>query len=345
MKIPRILRGILKTAATWGMAAAALLVLPAGRSCLSAQETRYQSPQPTHAELTPVAALLVQSSPQIAQIWPGFWSGDQSFLLLSPSGGMLLVASFAPPSEFTAVPAAEAGPGMTGRAFTRDGSLPGMTPGTFPGLYDIAGHSTYALPPMGATLFRRLAFYTHEAFHYHQRLGATPWVSTPGDSIMGLSPIAFLRDSSILYDPDFRAALRREDELLRRMMAEHDRSTLRTVSRQYLAARAERHRGRPDVLGIEQRYERREGTAVYVGCRAAGIALRDSAAVTSCFLRDLGEEKPANPALQFLRWRLYSVGAVLSLVLDRLEVPSWKAAVAAGEQLDQLVARAVARVP
>jgi hypothetical protein len=325
-----------------GLAAAALLLLPAPQSCLSAQETRYQSPQPTHAELTPVAALLVQSSPQIAQIWPGFWSDDESFLLLSPTGGMLLVASFAPPPEFTP---AQAAVGNLGRAFTRDGGLPGFQPGSFPGLYDIAGHSTYALPPMGTTLFRRVAYYTHEAFHFHQRQGATPWASTPGDSIMGLSPVAFLRDSGIVRDPEFRAGLRREDELLRRMLAEQDRTTLRNLSQQYLAARGDRHRGRPDVVGIEQRYERREGTAVYVGCRAAGIALRDSAAVNACVVRDLGDENPANPALQFLRWRPYSVGAILALVLDRLEVPSWKSAVAAGEQLDQLVAREVARAP
>lgn len=325
-----------------GLAAAALMFQPEWRSCLWAQEARYQSVQPTQAELMPVGAALAQTSPQISHVWPGFWSSSQSFLLSSPSGGMLLVAFFAAPAEFTAVPAATVAPEIAGRAYTRDGFLPGMQSGEFPGTYDIDGHSVYALPPMGSTLFRRVSFYTHEAFHSYQRQGSHPWVSTPGDSIMGLSPVAFLRDSGIVRDETFRAALRREDELLRRIVAEQDRSTLRDVLQRYLAVRTERLRGRPDVLAIERRYERREGTAVYVGCRAAAIAVRDPDAVSACVMRDLGEENPANPALQFLRWRPYSVGAVLSLVLDRLEVASWKAAVAAGEQLDQLVTLAVA---
>jgi hypothetical protein len=324
--------------------AATFLAAPLWQDGLSAQDTRYQRVQPLQSELAAVADAIVKSSPGISLIWPGYWSNNESFLLISPSGGMLLVTDSAAPAEFIAVPSSTNASSLVGRAYSRDGALPGSQPGTFPGTYGIAGHSTYALPPMGSTLFRRVSFYTHEAFHYHQRQGFRAWASTPEDSIMGLSPTSALLDTSIMRDSTFRSRLRGEDELLRNIASEQSPSALRDLLRQYLAARMERVRGRPDVLAIERRYERREGTATYVGCRAAEVAFPGVDAFVECILRHLGEELATDdPVLHLLRWRPYSVGAVLCLALDRLEVPSWKAAVAGGDRLDEIIAQTLGR--
>lgn len=318
-----------------------LLVFSLGTwpSVAASQEERYQSVQPTQDELPAVAARLREASRELAGIWPGFWSADESFLLLSPQGGMLLIASGAPPSEYSPLSPAHAM--LAGRAYTREGALPGMRPGTFPGTVDVAGQKIYALPPMGATVFKRVSFYVHEAFHYYQRHESTPWTATPEDTIMGLSPRAALRDPSVVNDSAFRAALRRENEMLARMVTLHADGPLLNTLRSYLELRSERLRGREDVLAVERRYERREGTAEYVGCRAAALAFGSRDTVSSCLVENLTEDEPEDPVMQFLRWRPYSVGAILSLVLDRLEVANWKDAVAAGEHLDVIASRAV----
>jgi hypothetical protein len=40
-----------------------------------------------------------------------------------------------------------------------------------------------------------------------------------------------------------------------------------------------------------------------------------------------------------MRWRLYSTGAILSYALDELGVVEWRAAIAEGAQLDELIAK------
>lgn len=310
-----------------------------------AQDRRYTIPQPTPEELPEVAGTLIRGSPRIAEIWPGFWSPDQGFLLLSPRGGMVLVASFAPPPEFIPAPEGSMPAVPPRRSFVRDGLLPGSRLGTFPGVVEISGHPVYALPPMGSSLARRVSFYTHEAFHYYQRQGGGAWVETPEDTIMGLSPAAALRAPDIVNDSLFRAGLRHEDLLLHRMLVEEYPTKLRALLADYLDARAERLREHPDVLGIERRYERREGTAEYVGCRAAAVALADSSWLRTCITANLNEDRPDDPLLQFLRWRLYSTGAVLALILDRLVIPGWKAELALGEHLDVLARRAASPTP
>jgi hypothetical protein len=150
------------------------------------QEARYPAPQPTREELPAVAASLVSLSKDIAQIWPGFWSTEEPFLLVSPRGGMLLVAAFAPPPEYVLLPAPAGMPVLANRSYGRDGALPGSSAGTFPGLVTLNGRPVYALPPMGSTLSKRAGFYAHEAFHQYQREGSRPWATTPEDTIMGL---------------------------------------------------------------------------------------------------------------------------------------------------------------
>jgi len=314
--------------------AIALLAAPVD---IMAQDDHYESVQPDSADLLPLAAALVQSADSLAKIWPGFWSHEQNFLLITPGGGILLIIDGEPPPDYTrllgdAVPAV-----LTGRAFVRAGHLPGYGAGRFPGIYDVGNRSVYALPPMGSTFRKRLSFYIHEAFHFFQREGEAAWSGTPEDTIMGISPAAALTDESIVDDPQFRRGLEKEDSLLYRIAGENNLELLIDLLHRYMEIRAGRVEGRPDVLAIERRYERREGTAEYVGCRAAAVAAGAPDALIECLTERLGEANPDDPIIQFLRWRVYSSGAVLCLALDRLEVTGWKDAVTRGDHLDQII--------
>lgn len=323
--------------------ALAVLVFTAP-GAMPAQEHRYDSVQPDSVDLVPLAAALAESADSVSTIWPGFWRPGQDFLMISPRGGILLVADWNPPSDYTALPADDVPASLRGRVFARAGHLPGLKPGSFPGTYDWGDRSPYALPPMGSTFRRRLSFYVHEAFHFFQREGSAAWSPTPEDSILGLSPVQSLTDPGVVDDPAFRAGLVLEDSLLSRIAGERDSSRLIELLDMYERARAIRVAGRPDVIAIERRYERREGTATYVGCRAAAVAARAPETLVPCLKRSLGQPNPEDPILQFLRWRLYSTGGVMCLALERLRVDGWKGAVARGEHLDQIVQRELAHL-
>jgi hypothetical protein len=306
---------------------------------LQGQERVYADWAPTQAELVPVAQALAAAGSQIARIWPGFWTDDQAALLLSPSGGMVLIASWDAPNEFHKIAQV---PETPHQLYMRDGFLPGYERGRYPVTIEINGHQVYALPAMGSTFFGRLEFYVHEAFHHYQRHANGGWVEVPEDSISGVNPAQYLLDPSIVDDPVFRAQLAEEDRLLRLVAFETNLEVLRSLLRAYLTSRAERLAGRPDVEALERRYERREGTAQYVGCRAAQAASDAlSQTLQECVARDLERQQPSSLVLRLMQLRPYASGAIMSLALDRLTIESWRDAVAQGWHIDQLLAKAL----
>jgi hypothetical protein len=192
------------------------------------------------------------------------------------------------------------------------------------------------LPALGRSLASRVDFYVHEAFHYHQRRAFTP---TADDAIVGLSPIEFVRDPTVLGRPEYLTALTKEDDLLERALAERREGQLVSILRTYLAARDARLSQHADLQAIERRYERLEGTATFVGCGAANKLVQgEDGSHDRCIKRHLRERgEPVN----ILRLRLYSSGAILATALERLAVLDWRSRVAAGKDLHALVREAI----
>ena len=298
-------------------------------------QQRFADPRPTAEELWQIATVLAKASEEMDTIWPGFWSPNDGFLLISPHGGMLLIASWEAPDPFVA----RAPIGESYRAYEAEGSLPGYSGGRFPGTHELDGRVIYALPPMGRSPSSRIGFYVHEAFHFWQR-GEGAWAETPEDSITGLSPEKFITDPTVLTSQDFAAALEREDSLLLEIASSENPELIRRLLGEYLAARPLRLKEYPDIEAVERRYERREGTAEYVGCRAAVLATRGTRnELVDCITEELQDE--STEIVQLIRWRLYSSGAVISDALDRLGVRDWKGAIASGMRLDEIAAREI----
>lgn len=101
-------------------------------------------------------------------------------------------------------------------------------------------------------------------------------------------------------------------------------------------------------MAIERRYERREGTATYLGFKAAVIATQSPAKKTIEILQegqlkksvDSFEKFPSKDAPYF-RWRQYGTGGAICMILEKLEVKNWNQDVERGSRLDELLAAAV----
>jgi hypothetical protein len=128
------------------------------------------------------------------------------------------------------------------------------------------------------------------------------------------------------------------------VVAEPD--SLRLLLQRYLAVRRARVGMLPDVMEVERRMERSEGTAKYVGCKAATLATRATAERSlDCVREELDRPLESFPSMpeadaRLMRWRYYGTGGAIALLLDRLK-PGWKPLVEQGMHLDQLLAQAV----
>ena len=208
------------------------------------------------------------------------------------------------------------------------------------------------MPARGATLFKRLEFNLHENFHSYQ---TDAWTKTADDDITGLSPIKFVKDPAILEQTAFVAGVEKEISLLREAIVATNTSTLLATMRDYLARRRSRTGAFPDIQAIERRYERREGTATYVGCRGATLSLGGTASqMIDCVSDQFRYKPPSTPPpstgifaninpqqTHLLRWRLYSTGGAISLILDKIHKGDWKSKIASGASMEDLIAEAV----
>jgi hypothetical protein len=304
----------------------------------------YSSNTPTDVEMGAIAAVVRSQSARIASVWPGYWSANEPFVIYTMTGGRLLVADQAPGDGYEKRDL----PAPAATAFWRP---PLNFNGAFDSALSINGRETYATLAFGNSLTKRVSYYLHENFHTYQR---RTWKTNADDHITGLSPVKFVKDPAVLGRPKFVAGVAKEVDLLERALSVTDRSDLRRAMRRYLKMRRSRAGRLPDVQAIERRYERMEGVAEYVGCRAAALSLdeseRDLIACVSRQFRYVPSPGPAatgmfaepNPAQShMLRWRLYATGGAISLILDRLHPGDWKAKVADGASLDAVLAEAV----
>lgn len=305
---------------------------PSGKPALDAADST----------LVAVAARIAHTAPEVSRIWPGFWPEHQPFVLLRPLQTVLAVSPERPSAEFVAVPDDRLPPELRGRAYLT-GYPPGKTENQFAFQLAIQEDTVFAVDPKGRTLSGRLDFYFHEFFHLqHQR---RHFVRTPEDRRAARFREPLVDPAHLT--PDFAAAAELERAMLLQALDIADPDTLRAHLRRYLAVRRDRAGTLLDVVEVERRMERREGTAQYVGCHAAAAAMGEPPEGAAACIRkelelDLGKEYSNMPEAdaRIMRWRLYGTGGAIAILLDRL-APDWKPLVQRGMHLDQLLAQAV----
>lgn len=326
-----------------------------GAPAATQREERALEPDPTGAPLQQImessligiAVLMARAAPNVSRIWLGFWPEDQGFLLLSPMDTALLVSTRRPPETY--VPLFEEGlpPELKGRAYLRQEYPPELDENAFRTRYGIGHDTVPALQPKGSTLFERLDFYYHESFHGFQQ-------SNFAESPAGDRRVRFrehLVDPDAIGSPEFGAMGEVERRVLAAALSESRTPETKRLVRDYLAVRHVRTETLTEVRAVERSFERWEGTAEFVGCSAAALAIGASCErARSCILSELTKPLNSLPNMpeadaRLMRWRQYGTGASMAALLDRFGVEDWQGSVKRGAYLDDLLAEVVGFEP
>ncbi len=292
------------------------------------------------------AIAIARTASGVEQIWPRYRPKQGALALLRPPETILLVTSGRPPAGYAAVRERSLPRELRGRVYLRRGPLPNVDEHTFGTAVALGTDTIWAVAPMGSDssdFFRKLEFYYHEHFHLaHQRGGK--FVETPEARRRARFGQPLVDPAHLT--PKFATMAELERRMLSAALEIADVDSLRTHLRRYLAVRRERAGTLLDVVEVERRMERDEGTAMYVGCKAAALATAAPLErAVACILKELErdlEKAPKGPEAdaRLMRWRLYGTGGAIALLLDRLR-PGWKPLVEQGMHLDQLLAQAV----
>jgi hypothetical protein len=266
--------------------------------------------------------------------WPGFWRSPR-FAVHRGGGPALLITDGSPFPGAVQVNESSLPPGWVNRAYvvSRE-AIPtgGMAKRGDPVPYvlDLADIRVAPVP-----------FLLHEVFHMWQ---LSFFENRPFSFCVPQSLPATMEDAG-----QFSSELAAELELLRRAVVA-DSSTRKTLASTYLEARRSRLAKRAPVLGLtEQRQERIEGTAEFVGESAAmriqtgSVAtLPDTVAVrlqrTAALLSRAAEAGRAPDPRTEAGHYWYQTGAALALILDAMSADEWREKVTRGSHLDELLA-------
>jgi len=298
---------------------------------------------PADSSLLQVASAMVEGASDVGQVWPGFWSEDQSFLLLRPKETALLITVRTPPDEYETVSESTLPEELNGRTYVRKEYPPGLDENRFDTRYQVGRDTIPALEPKRSTVFDRADFYMHEAFHGYQRAN---WPETSRDTMRAKFGQPLVEPSHI-ESPEFRALGEIERRILNAALDVASEDSLRALMRRYLTVRHVRTEGLEDVNAVERSMERREGTAQYVGCYSAAIiadapenrgrsCIREELTTPLDSMRNVPEADA-----RLMRWRQYGTGGALTLILDRLDLANWRGRIAKGTALDEVLTRAV----
>jgi hypothetical protein len=290
------------------------------------------APVASDAAIANAAAAIVRGAGSCAAVWPGFWYPGKPFGLSRQADRTLFVylPDVRPPEEYERVA------GGPDSFFRRRGYPEG-----FRGLSLNLRLAGRAMPVMHAYTpdpQAILALLYHESFHGYQWERFT---LIPASPAFGGSPGPAI--ATDVADEFSRLATEEVRALVGALeggpgVTEHVHAFLR--------ARARRAAIAPDAAATERYEEQTEGTAQYVGEMCTALATGAGVSHARASIR--GELLKAHPALAGGRpskWRAYGVGAALALVLEDLRVAGWTEAVARGEALDLILARAVGDGP
>jgi hypothetical protein len=281
-----------------------------------------------------VATVVTEHAEAADGAWPGFWRSPR-FAVHRGGGPALLITDGAPFPGAVQVREPSLPPGWVNRAYVVPGeAIPtgGMVKRGDPTPYilDLADIHVPAVP-----------FLLHEAFHMWQL------------SFFDNRPFSFCVPQSLpaaMEEPgQFSSELASEIELLARAVLA-DSSTRKTSAAAYLEARRGRLAKRPPELSFtEQRQERIEGTAEFVG-ESAAMWIRDGSVMklpdtlaarlrrTTALINIAAEAGRAPDPRTAAGHYWYQTGAALAEILDALNVEDWRQKVTRGSHLDELLA-------
>jgi hypothetical protein len=269
------------------------------------------------AENDPVvktAGIVVQASPAVARVWPGYWSETQPFFLAVPGKHALLysVAGGFPGFVPTSLPS-----GSEGTLYIACGTVEelGATRGFMDIEVPVADQVATAVHLVEDTR-GTLEFLYHEAFHGYQNRNFAP----PRPLVLDIR-------SEWVRRPEFQAMLEVERRILAAALAAQDSDSAAALTLRYLKVRAHRHNTIPEHVSVyETDLERTEGSAQIVGLTAAALALGEpSAQVAGNLQKELLEPLPDSRlgGEWIVRVRVYVTGAALAVLLDRFST-TWR---------------------
>ncbi|MBW3571633.1 MAG: hypothetical protein KY467_11045 [Gemmatimonadetes bacterium] len=313
---------------------ASLLILAA----LPAQDATAQQSAayvPTDSAIAAAAAAVVQNADRCVAVWPGYWHAGKPFGLTRREDRSVFVHLAAPHPDFTPVPQSQLPDVLRGAFYVRRAPAGEFRPTDI--FYRIGEVRVPVLRPYSPTLRHNVELVYHEAFHAHQDERFAPLPG--GRAAFGSASAAV----ALAVPPaEFEALARAERQVLAAALSASSPDSLRSLLRSYLQLRARRTAMAPDAQPFEQWEERIEGTAEFVGASCAALATDGDREQARGRLRAaLAKDAPALAGGRPSKWRAYAVGAALSMLLDDLRVPDWRAAVESGAALDDLLAHAV----
>ncbi|HEX6134773.1 MAG TPA: hypothetical protein VFZ24_12470 [Longimicrobiales bacterium] len=317
-----------------------------------AEQTVTTGDEDVPQHVSAAAALLVERAVDIDRVWPGFWPEPRPYVLtdFERAEQTLLFTPYDPLDGFSRVADDVLPLVLRGRMYVRAGIFSGdylagagrRPDETMPAPVPLAG------PDGLENGYSQAEAILHESFHFWQ---LATWNDAHRRQPADCTP---QRYDNIGVDPpaDFQDAARREVLILAAAVGAADRRQRSAGAREYLAARLKRLAAAdPLFAAVDQRQERREGTAQFAGLAGslaashadtsrARAALRDTVA---SLLADFGRlsDAPGADETQEAAFRAYHTGAAMAVLLDDLGAGDWRGAVQSGAFLDLLLARAV----
>ncbi|RUO23856.1 hypothetical protein CWE09_11935 [Aliidiomarina minuta] len=268
------------------------------------------------------AAYIAERSPLVADVWPGFWSANEPFLLYRVDELALLITDKEPIAGYEQVDDDLLPSMLRGRSYFYPGSLPRLESG-FVLSYPVQNYQVTAVQ-LQPDSRNNLSTLVHEAFHAYQQQHFTP----------GSQPHV---DDEVFSAYTVRALLRMQQRLLQHMLNlsgqeshdfAHDYLTLRLVGEQIMP---------PSAIQLQRNSERMEGSAQLMGLKAVFGRAGDSSALTEHLQQSL-EGSPDGIQEQMDLWAAgYHTGASLALILTRFE-EDWQTPLAEGRHLQHILA-------
>ncbi|HRQ65210.1 MAG TPA: hypothetical protein PKZ76_10170 [Xanthomonadaceae bacterium] len=260
--------------------------------------------------LEDIARRIADAAPELATLWPGFWSGDAPFLLYRRDGHCVLVSAAPPDADFSQARGdARLWRGRCeGARFRPDFLLDQSFGGIDAPAVRVGRRDTAAV----ADVLLHEAFHTYQARHFARRNG-----------------------SRLRFDFPVRrdlVELKLHETVLLIGALEAEQPTQRAERvRMALALRQERLQAmEPEAAEVEDHFMRTEGSAEWVGMEARRTMQRipDESAVQRARWRAL--ERSAGATWErLLRWQSYLTGAT-AFALLHADGHDWQAALAAG---------------
>lgn len=309
------------------------------------------------------AALMRQHASEIAEIWPGFWSPDEEFVLTRQPDMALYFGDRNPGENYVLVEDEGLDPSLSGQVYRHQTMPDELIDSGSLGAVDVNGKLTQEMMMQREDPIEAVGFIIHELFHFYQSDHAGYYTKRGFAEGFGDTLNVFATRPMVdpeLLTPEFVAFALVERLLLKDAVTanswEEAESFLQDyrLIRDYRTAEPEHRFEYIDVRGFEERYERIEGAATFVGTNAMSIVSGlDDRGLS--FLLDperhlisgpLREPSPfPTPDSYLMRFRMYGTGAAMLYLVDAYGQENWRELVELGVTPYTLISEMVSPSP